>query len=254
MAAENKLFSYQGRVYLATRGSAGKPLKPRWLGDATLTIELATETVDHYESFTGQRALYGQLIKSKTANATLTVFEATTENLLIALYGSSIKTTAGAVTAELFPADTAADDYIVLERPFVSNLAISDSAGSAATLVEGDDYILERPEIGLVQIKNITGFTQPFKAAYNYKGIESVQMFTETPPERWLKLDGINTVDNTPVIVDLYRVRFNPSSNMSLHHEEFGSFELSGAVLVDAMLESDPSLGGFGRIIRRAEA
>jgi len=48
--------------------------------------------------------------------------------------------------------------------------------------------------------------------------------------------------------VRLYRVQFNPVSNLGLIHESFGQFELSASVLFDAEAAADPVLSGFGRM------
>jgi hypothetical protein len=40
---------------------------------------------------------------------------------------------------------------------------------------------------------------------------------------------------------------------LPLHHEEFGSFDLSGSLLVDAALAASANLGGFGRVRLPAE-
>ena len=94
MADDNKLFSFQGYVFLGESG-ASKPVNPVWVGDATLTIALETENAEHYESFSGQRMLYGQLATRKTANATLTLFEARAENFSLWLYGGVVDDAAG---------------------------------------------------------------------------------------------------------------------------------------------------------------
>ena len=73
-------------------------------------------------------------------------------------------------------------------------------------------------------------------------------MLTTSAPERFLYLDGTNSLDNAPVQVRLYRVQFNPVSNLGLIHESFGQFELTASVLFDAEAAADPLLGGFGRL------
>jgi hypothetical protein len=248
--ADNRLFSYQGRVFLATRGSAGKPLLPQWVGDATLNIELSTETVDHNESFSGQRALYGQMSTKQSANATLTLYEDTLDNLAVALYGNKVLTAGASVTGEALPADAAVDDLIRLDYPFVSNVQLEDSASTALT--EGVHWELERPEAGLIRLLDLGTFVAPFSADYDYAATEGVTLFSTIPPERWLIMDGVNTLSNEAVIVELYRVKFNPSNSLSLHNDEFGSFELAGAALYDQALANDSALGGFGRITRKA--
>ncbi|MDR0234629.1 MAG: hypothetical protein LBI31_07525 [Zoogloeaceae bacterium] len=247
----NKLFSFQGYVYLGDRGSSGKLINPVWVGDATLNIETSTESIEHKESFSGQRLPYGRMDTSKSATATLTLFEATRDNLALALYAKSAKLVAGSVTGEAFPADLSPGKIVVLDHGFVTDLVIKDSSGTQKTLAEGVNYRLKHPDAGHVEILDVTTFTQPFSAAYQYEACEEFGIFSTTPPERWLQLVGKNTLNDEPVIVDLFRVKFDPASQLPLHNEEFGSFELKGSALVDSMLATQSELGGFGRITFR---
>lgn len=248
MADDNKLFSFQGYVFLGETGGS-KPVNPVWVGDATLTVALETETADHYESFSGQRMLYGQLATRKTANATLTLFEARAENFSLGLYGGVVDEDAGTVTAETFPAGLAAGDVVSLDHGFPASLVITDSTGTPVTLVEGQHYEVYPPGSNQVRILDPASLTQPFKAAYSYGKLQRVTMFTATPPERFLVLHGMNTLNGKKVRVELPRVKFNPASEINLHHEEFGQFELSGAVLYSPVTAGDPDMGGFGRIV-----
>jgi len=87
-----------------------------------------------------------------------------------------------------------------------------------------------------------------FNAAMPSTASSDVTMFTVAPPERYLFLDGINTVDNSPVRLRLYRVKFDPAATIPLINEGFGALELSGAVLYDSEAAADATLGGFGKI------
>jgi hypothetical protein len=206
------------------------------------------QTSEHTESFSGQRLPYGRMTTKKSANTTLTLFEMRPEVLALALYANRVETVAGTVTAETLPDDLAVGDLTVLDHPMVSGLVLTDSTGTPVTLDEGEDYALENPTSGLVRILDTSGFTQPFKAAYSYASVTDTLILTTTPPERWVQMVGVNTLNDEPVIVDLYRVRFEPASQLPLHNEEFGSFELSGSLLVDAALAANANLGGFGRV------
>ncbi|GHU11481.1 hypothetical protein FACS1894185_4780 [Betaproteobacteria bacterium] len=249
--AENKLFSLQGPVYLSARDNAGRPVKPIWVGDATLEMAFDVTTVDHNESFSGQRLLYGRLTTQKNANLTLTLWEMLPDVLSLGLYSTLQTLTSGAVTAEALPADLAADDLVKLDKAFVSNVVITDA--DSAPLTEGEHYVVERADSGLVRILDLASFVQPFSVAYDYAATRVAPFFTATPPERWLTLDGVNTLNNERVLVDLYRVQFSPTSQFNLHNDEFGSFQLTGAAMADASKQADPNFGPFGRVTFKDE-
>jgi hypothetical protein len=153
----------------------------------------------------------------------------------------------GSVTAEVLPT-LAVGDYVVLKHGGVSSVVIKDSAGTPATLTAGTHYEIDSANGGVGKILNLGSFIQPLKADYAHTASADVTMFTAAPPERYLFLDGINTVDSSPVRVRLYKVRFDPSSSIPFINDGFGQLELNGSVLYDSEAAADANLGGFGKI------
>lgn len=242
------LFSFQGKVYLAERTAQGKPAKLEWVGNAPeLTLQLATETTDKTESYTGNRLQIGQLSRGKTATLNLTLDEWTAKNLALALYGKAMEIAGSTVTAEPLPSGLAAGDLVRLEYPFASDIVLT---ADSTPLVLDTDYRIESVPGSVIEI--LTPQTGPVTATYEYESVQSVTMFTETPPERWLFLDGINTENGEPVLVDLYRCKFNPVGDLALITDEYGSLSLSGSVLYDALNARDANLGGYGRSMQKA--
>lgn len=246
-------FSGQGRVYLAGRDANGNPLALRWVGNVPdLKVSLNVETIEHKESYSGQRLTDLQLIKGKDGEFSCSLEEISIENLELSLYGTTSSVTAGSVTDEALPTGVAANESRLLAHQIVSGVVIQDSATTPATLTEGTHYKVHAAQ-GAIEFLNVTGFTQPFKVDYDYGAAKTIAMFRSAQPEVWLRFDGINTADsNRPVILDLYRVAINPTKDLSLISDELQRFELSGRVLADATKASDAQLGQFGRLIMQA--
>lgn len=77
------LISLQGKIWMAERSAQGKALKQTWVGNApTCELQLATETTNVTESFSGNRLQYGQLDRGKTATINLTLDEWLLPNLI----------------------------------------------------------------------------------------------------------------------------------------------------------------------------
>lgn len=244
-----KDFSFQGKVLLGARLDGGKPGALRWVGDAPkCDVALATESESRKESHSGQRLTSAYLQKGTDVTIALTLNWADAANLVLGLYGTAIAVTAGTVTDEPLPAGLVAGDIVAVEHGGISAVVVKDSAGSPVTLVANTDYRVDSANGGTIEILNVGSFTQPFEVSYSYTASADVTMFTSAPPERYLMLDGINTIDNSPVRLRLYRVRFNPLSTLPLINESFGQIELSGAVLYDSEAAADAELGGFGKI------
>jgi hypothetical protein len=245
-------FSGQGRVYLAQRDTNGNPLALRWVGNVPdLRVTLNTETIEHKESYSGQRLTDLQIIKSKDGEFSCALEDLSTENLELSLYGTTATVTSGSVTGETLPTGIAANETRLLANQFISSVVIKDSTGTPKTL-PASQYTVHANQ-GAITFNDITTggpYTQPFKVDYAYGSAKRTAMFKSAQPEVWLRFDGINTADgNKPVIIDLYRVAIQPTKDLSLISEDLQKFELSGRVLADLTKPETGTLGRFGRMI-----
>ena len=237
--------SFQGRVFLGKRDINGLPIEVRSPGNvAELKLSLKTDVLEHYESQTGQRSLDHRMVKQKSATVNLTIEEFTKENLALALYGNHVTGSTGTVTAEPI------GGRYFLAHPKVSALVVTDSAGTPATLTAGTHYTVDT-DFGALQFLDISGFTAPFKAAYTYGAATEIGIFTQALPERYLRLEGINTAQgNAKVLVELYRGAVDPLKEISFISDEYNKFELEGSLLADTTKPYDAVLGQFGRIVQ----
>ena len=243
--------SFQGRVFLGKRDEAGLPVEVRSPGNvAELKLSLKTDVLEHYESQSGQRALDHRMVKQKSATVNLTIEEFTKENLALALYGNHVVGTGGTVTAEPVGGDApVVGDRYFLAHPKVADLVVTDSAGTPATLVLGTHYTADT-DFGAIQLLDVASFTAPFKASYAYGIATEIGIFTQALPERYLRLEGINTAQgNAKVLVELFGVAFDPLKEISFISDEYNKFELEGSLLADPTKPIDAVLGQFGRIV-----
>lgn len=250
--------SFQGRVYLGQRDSNGLPFNLRSPGNiADLKVALKVDNLEHYESQSGQRSLDLRLPKQKSATVSLTIEEFTRENLALALYGSFVVNNGGTVTDEPFsgPMPVIGDRYLLAHQR-VSALVVKDSSATPKTLVDGTDYTADLA-FGAVQFLRLNDggtpavpYVAPFKASYAFGTVTEIGMFTQPLPERFLRLEGINTAqNNAPVLVELYRVAFDPLKDLSLISDDLAKFPLEGALLADPTKPVDATLGQFGRVV-----
>ncbi|CAJ0780939.1 hypothetical protein LMG18090_01255 [Ralstonia mannitolilytica] len=251
--------SFQGRVFLGKRDAAGVPYEVRSPGNvAELKLSLKTDVLEHYESQTGQRTLDHRMVKQKSATLNLTIEEFTKDNLALALYGNHVTGTGGAVNGEpVGGATPLIGDRYFLAHPKVSNLLIKDASATPATLVAGVDYTADL-DFGAIQFLRLddggtppTPYALPFKATYTYGITTEIGIFTQPLPERYLRLEGLNTAQgNAKVLVELYRVAFDPLKELSLISDDYNKFEMEGSLLADATKPFDAVLGQFGRIVQ----
>lgn len=245
-------FSLQGIAYLGDRQANGKPGALRDVGDAsTLQAQFTADVSKRYESRSGNRLPSARLSKTRDCAITLTLNSGTADNLALGLYGTPATVDAGTVTDEASATGLAVGDLIALDHGNISTLTATDSTtGTALDLVAGTDYEIVSAAGGIVKILSIGSFVQPFKWSYSYAAGINLAMFTQPAPERYLVFDGKNTVegDSSVVRAEFYRVVFDPLSALDLISADFGTVELKGSVLYDAVNAADSNLGGFGRL------
>lgn len=242
-------YSGQGKAFIAA-ATAGVPGAFRYVGNCPiLQVALEVDVLEHKESTSGQRLTDLRIIRGKSSKFTFTLEEFEKKNLALALYGADSSISGSTASAEQAPVTMAVGDYWRLLHPDVSSLVITDSAGSPATLVLNTDYEITSAKHGMVKILGLAAYTQPFKAAYTYATRTSIKMLTEGFTDRWVRFNGLNTVDtNRAVVVDLYKVNFDPIAQMDLISDDIWKMELSGGALYDSTKESDTVLGQFGRV------
>lgn len=242
------LFSFQGKIWLAIRTSDGKYEKQVWVGNApTLQLQMSTENATMMESYSGNRNQIGDLDLGKTATVNMTLTDWTPENLALGFYGERVAIESDTVTDEALPTDIVAGDVVRLDKGFVSDVVLE---ANASPLVEGTDYRIESTASGLIEF--LEDQAEPVTADYSAAAADSVTMFTSRPQERWLLLDGINTDNNEPVVLELYRVKFRPFGDTNIITNEYGELSLEGSALFDSINASDSNLGGFGRTLLEA--
>lgn len=249
------LLSLQGYIYIGSRLTSGKPGPMFWAGNVPeATLSLAQETETKNESFSGNRLPYGQLNTGRSGTFNFTLDEWLIDNLAMGLYGAPLGVNTGSVTDEELPENLVPGDFVRLARPYASSLTIEDSAGSPATLTEGTHYRLAGHNSSVIEILDVSTLTQPFLASYSYAAYTDLEVFTQSASERYIIFDGINTVDGTPVIVDMYRVNINPISDLGLIHAGYGSLPMSGSVLYDPLNLDGNGKGGFFKVRQKNAA
>lgn len=250
-----KDFRFQGKVYAGLRNADGTPGPLTWLGDdSKLQIKLSVDKDERQESYSGQSLTSVSTVKAKKATFDMTLNWFSKNNLALALAAAAVDVTTGSASAENLPTGVAAGDIIRLDHRDISALTLTGADGTTP-LVAGTDYSEESLPGGLIKVMDPTHFNDgtgtpaaAATAAYTYAASVTVPMFTTGIPERYLVLDGINTVDSSRVRIEIYRAQFDPASQLDMISDDLGQLDLSGAILYDDVNALDPTLGGFGRI------
>jgi len=250
------LYRGQGRVFLGLRDASGNPQNLRYVGNVPeLKVTLELTTLEHKESWSGQNLTDRRIDTEKKASASMTLESIQKDNMAMAFRGSIQNVSAGSgVTGEVLGGGSttaAAGDILVAKARNLSAVTVKDSTGTPKTLVANTNYKLNA-KAGHIELLDITTggpYTQPFKIDYTPGATIEAGLFTQGSLEYYLRFEGLNTADsNEPVIIDLFRVIFDPSKDFSMIMDDFAKFPLDGSVLMDSARSSASPLGQFGAI------
>lgn len=243
----------QGKIFIAKRDSAGKPMAQRWLGDVSAAkFSMKSTTVEHKESYSGQRATAKKVTTGKEATIDMTLMEISQANLCLALYGKSTTIASGSVTGEALPIALVVGDRVSLKYIKVSTVVITDSTPVTPLTVSPTKYDVD-PDFGTITFKDVSAVVQPFKVAYAHAAIDSVSVFSAAQEEVFLRYEGINLAEGgAPIILELYKVNSEPLKDLALITDKMADMNISAAVLIDTTKPVDDEIGQFGRILQVA--
>ena len=226
---ESYYYSGQGRLGIGTRNATTGALYDLiFVGNVTsLAIDIGVTKFEHKESMSGQRAIDRTVIQEKNVTFKFTAESLTLALLADGLYGSKANVALGTVAAESHIANPG--KAIPLAHPNVSAVVITG-------LVEGTDYTVDEG-FGTVYISPTTvavTVDEVISIAYSYGTYDKLEAFTQaTPPERFLRFEGLNTLNGDLRLIDVPRAGFDPLTGLEFINEEFGQGEFAGNILPD---------------------
>ena len=99
--------------------------------------------------------------------------------------------------------------------------------------VENTDVAVDYAHGSVVMTIGSLGGGNTLDIGYTHLGYARVDALTDTSRVRWLRFEGLNTVDDEPVVVDIYKASLDPLSGYGLINEEIAQMEVTGNVLLD---------------------
>lgn len=227
-------YSGQGRLGIGDRDPAtGEFSNLIFVGNVTsLTIDIATTKFDHKESMSGQRAVDLSIVQEKNATFKITAESLILELLSLGLYGTNSVIGAGTVASEVHKVRKG--HAIPLKNANVSNIVVTPQGGGSP-YTEGTDY---QADEGFGTIYTLAGGSMVDGANvtvnYSHGAFDQIDAFTQfTAPEKYLRFEGLNTVDGSLRLIEIPRASFDPLTGMEMINEELGSGEFNGSVLPD---------------------
>ena len=247
---ESYYYSGQGRLGIGERNATtGELYNLIFVGNVTsLTMDIAVQKFEHKESMSGQRAIDLTIIQEKNATFKFTAESLKLDMLATGLYGSKGSVVGAAPVGEVHMARRGYS--IPLLHPNVSTVVIATVSGSVP-LVEGVDYQVDEG-FGTIYILSTSTVVaadpgQTVTIGYTHGAYDKLEAFTQgTPPERFLRFEGLNTVNGDLRLVDVFRASFDPLTGLEFLNEELGQGEFNGNILPDLTITA----GGSSQFFR----
>ncbi len=245
-------FQGRGSAYLAevVDGVLQEPYK-RMICTDSLSIELTTDSFEHINKCSTVDVPDYRGTKSSSGRLTFTFADVKDLNYALAVLGTQVDAATGTITDEAIPTGIAAGDFWFLggleRHRVITALTIhGDGSPTGPTLSASTDYTLDAAS---GKVTFITAQAGGCTATYTYADPASVSMLTAAQKEWAIMYEFINKANsNDAGSIELYRVRFDPASNMDYQSDELQIPSLAGTVLADLSKDAtDLDFGQFGR-------
>jgi len=126
----------------------------------------------------------------------------------------------------------------------ITALSFTDSDTTPATPIVDVNYSLD-PVYGMVTWLDVSGFTQPFIAAYSKKNPLTLAGLKASPINRWVSFQGFNAGNNNEIVpVNLFNVSFSPAS-LDFLPDDIGQLAMQSTLLIDTTRPTTDPLGQY---------
>jgi hypothetical protein len=239
MSLQNYYYSGQGSLLAAERNPlTGAPMGFRRVGNVPeLTVDIEVTNFEHKESETGSRGLDLIINRERKGTFNFKIESITLENLAMGLMGDTASV-AGATVADE-PHIVAAGHRMPLNHPKVSAVVVSTVEATPVVVPALNNYTLDAVNGVIIwdEVPDGIDHGDPYTVDYTYGTYVQVDAFTQSSAnERFLRFEGLNTVDDSRVIVDIFRAQFDPLTGYGLINEELASVDMTGAILADPFI------------------
>ena len=239
MNDKNRYYIGQGRVYAGVRSCAGVVTNGlRYLGNCPeLRITHNVDYITHNENTTGQRNKDLELQRTREVMTQITMESWDLDNLALLTTGIASEIVGTTVTNETVRCPSVKGSWVPLAN---INLSSFTSLGS---LVKDTDYIVDL-KAGMIFFTPTGAATinTNYAASYTFDDTEKIISFNQLlQNEYFLRFAGLNTAeDNTPVVIDAFRVKFRATEELQLITQEVTPMQVQAAILFDLAQTDSP--------------
>lgn len=134
--------------------------------------------------------------------------------------------------------DSSEPTFPVVVGDTVTDATVEWEDQGLIVLVEDTDYTVDYAHGTLKFEEDIQQSGNTVDVGYDHLGYSQVDALTQTSQIRWLRFEGLNTVDDLPVVVDIFKASLDPLTGYGIINEEIAQMEVTGNVLLDDLRPS----------------
>jgi len=235
----NYYYSGQGTLYVADRDVNGLPDGLVSVGNVpSLELSIETTKFEHKESESGNRAVDLTIIQELKGTFSLILESISAENMAMAFFGTLSTETGAAVVDEPVTINTADVKYILANVNLNSTIPATATDSVLAAMALGTDFTVDY-STGTITVLS-TGTVPPalpdtILVSYTFISHYKTAAFTQTSVIKYFRFEGINTVDDLEVIVDVPKAELDPAQNFPLINDEIAQLTIAGTMLSDSL-------------------
>lgn len=249
-------FYGQGAVLIAERDALGQPkgFTPVGIIDNGAELTFEVNYLEIPDTFSGGRGVAKRLRTEVGATFTSSLFSVRRDLLSMLLHGTGAQVTAGTATDEAQTVYSTVP-IIALNHIGVSSVVIKDAATGLITYDVDDDYTVNDQwgSINIVQTGAIQTAAEAdpdgkfgLEISYSYAAYGTIAAVTADTPERWVRIEGIDTANsNAAWVIDIYRLGVDVLESLLPISDELTKPTFSGSALADGFRTSGSPYIGY---------
>ncbi|WP_067582829.1 hypothetical protein [Endozoicomonas ascidiicola] len=229
MSTMDRSFIGAGSIYLKPADDSAPLLPVGNVSEFKFSFEEDKKELKNYLGGGGNRNTISRI---SSISASVTAHDFTADNLAMALRGSATSASTTAITDEPHTSFGVADELIPFDKIPDLTKAITVKDSLDTTLTEGDDYMLTKAGIKVVDGGGIDNLG--VSVSYTPLPSDMVQALIESGKEFALFMEGLNDAqDGKAFNIRVHRVKFSPVQNLDFISDDFASIPLELDVLAD---------------------
>lgn len=227
----------QGKLYVAQRSSDGSLSSFRLLGNVSaLSLTLGAGGARYADTGTFRRAG-----AKPTFNMQLESLYP--DNLALVLAGTKSHINSGARTAQV----TVARGQMT-PLPDINLTAVTSVTNGGSTY-PASSYSIDLGTGGVeIPANSVIPDNTKVTVSYTCNSYDVIDAYTQNTSELALRYNGVNTIDYGPIVVDIFRTKFDPVDGLDLLGDNLSSLRVTGEIMYDNLKDPNSGISNFFRI------